>query len=677
MSCIHRVLSRPLWILFIFLLLAESVLASSFSRSIAVVDMNGRTIELEDTPKRVVSLVPSATEALFAMAAGDLVVGLTLHDTYPHGMNEKAIVGSFSDPSAEEIEKLQPDMILLSRFHSRIGKRFESSGIPLVYVDTLTMREGFKMLELMGQISGRREEAAAQIACIRSQLDLVSRKVAKIPPEKRKRVMRLMGSDSIMTPGDDSFQNELIRYAGGIPPSLGKSGHVVPVSEKEWVKFDPQVVYYCGHEGTLSKKFFHKPGWKDVEAVSKGNIECFPCSLTCRASVHMGDFVQWLAGVIYATELSEENTRISPDRAVKSRPLEIELPYVKTAQVIEGTLNDFPTQTLCIDFAEPMVCLSSLTGSVSGITTAGNHYLSPPLWKRPHRVALGDLKGEVCRIVGRDPSACSFLFTGARMDSLSVVKTRYKDMTAFALVTAGVKGNAVRAGVDEGLFYEPGTINIVILTNMRLTPRAMTRAIISATEAKSAALQDLDIRSSYSPRRQATGTGTDEVLVVEGRGPTVECAGGHCKMGELISKAVYKAVKESISLQNGIVAGRSVLQRIEDRKIDLSELVSQCAQFSREERARIHRNLQRLLLDPVHAGFLESAFALGAAHDAGLVCDLQSFGEMCRHECEKIAGYKTDSWTPFTPESFASEPVRTALDALLNGLYLQERKISR
>lgn len=443
------------------------------------------------------------------------------------------------------------------------------------------------------------------------------------------------------------------------------------------MKFDPQVVYYCGHERSLSRKFFDKPGWKDVQAVRKGNIECFPCSLTCRASVHMGDFVQWLAGVIYAEEFREEKTKISPDRALKSRLLTIDLPYVKSAQVMEGTLNDFPTQTLCIDFVEPMACLNSLEGSVSGVMTAGNHYSSPPLWKRPHRVTIEDLKREACRIVERDPSTSSFLYTGARMDSLAVVKTEYKDMKVFALDTAGVKGNAMRAGVDNGVHYEPGTINIVLLTNMRLTARARTRAIISATEAKSAALQDLDIRSTYSSRYQATGTGTDEVLVVEGRGPTIECTGGHCKMGDLISKAVYQAVKESISLQSGVVSGRSVFQRIEDRKIDLQALVTECGKFSREEGARIHRNLQRLLLDPVYAGFLESAFAIGAAHDAGLVCDLQSFRNMCRNQSDKVGGGKTDTWIPFTPESFASEPVRMALDALIDGLYRKERRISR
>jgi len=59
-------------------------------------------------------------------------------------------------------------------------------------------------------------------------------------------------------------------------------------------------------------------------------------------------------------------------------------------------------------------------------------------------------------------------------------------MEILALVTAGVKSNAVRMSKDTGRYYEPGTINIILLPNMKLTSRAMTRAIISATEAKTA-----------------------------------------------------------------------------------------------------------------------------------------------------------------------------------------------
>jgi ABC-type Fe3+-hydroxamate transport system substrate-binding protein/adenosylcobinamide amidohydrolase len=669
MCSIRSFLKATLLVLFFALLVGGGVYAADSSFPITVTDTGGQTVRLKDIPKRVVSLVPSATETFFALGAGDLIVGLTHHDTYPRETNNKTVVGGFFNPSPEIIEKLKPEAILFSSFQEKIHQRFSESQIPLIQVDTRTMEDGFRMIELVGKITNKDEEAATKIGRIREQLDLVSRKVAKIPEAKRKRVMRLMGSDVIMTPGDGSFQNDLIRCAGGIPPSLGKAGAVVPVTQEEWMNFNPQVIYYCGNEWKLSKKFFDKPGWKDVEAVRNGNYAHFPCDLTCRASVNMGEFVSWLAGVIYAEELANQNKSLALDRVLRSRAINIDLPYVKSAQVTNGTMHDFPTQTLLIDLTKPMSCLNSLAGSASGITTVGNHYLSPPLWTIGHGLSIDSLKDNVCKVSARVPGRTSFLFTGAKMENLSVQRVEYKDMTVYALVTAGVETNAIRASVDEGKFYEPGTINVIILTNMRLSPRAQTRAIISATEAKSAALQDLDIRSSYSPRSQATGTGTDEVLVVEGRGKTLENAGGHSKLGELIAKAVYSGVKESIALQNGLLSDRSVFQRLNERKIDLYELVTECGKFSREDSFRTYADLEKLLLNPAHAGFLESVFALNTACDSGLVCDLQFFEEICRHKCEEIAGRKTDTWIEFVPEDFASKPLRMALNAFLNGLY--------
>ena len=222
----------------------------------------------------------------------------------------------------------------------------------------------------------------------------------------------------------------------------------MPVTKEEWVKFNPQVIYYCGNEWSLSKKFFDKPGWKDVEAVRNSNYAHFPCDLTCRASVNMGDFVSWLASVIYADELADEKAKLTPDRALQSRSLTIDLPYVKSAQVIDGIMNDFPTQTLLIDFTEPMSCLNSLAGSLSGVAAVGNHYLSPPLWTTLHGLSMDALKQNVCSIAGRDVASTSFLYTGAKMDNLSVQKMKHGDMIVYALVTAGVKGNA-NAGVSR------------------------------------------------------------------------------------------------------------------------------------------------------------------------------------------------------------------------------------
>ena len=65
-------------------------------------------------------------------------------------------------------------------------------------------------------------------------------------------------------------------------------------------------------------------------------------------------------------------------------------------------------------------------------------------------------------------------------------------------------------------------------------------------EVKVIALQELDIRSSYNPDWQATGTGTDQIVVVSGKESSCTYAGGHAKIGELMARAVSRATTDAI-----------------------------------------------------------------------------------------------------------------------------------
>jgi len=104
-----------------------------------------------------------------------------------------------------------------------------------------------------------------------------------------------------------------------------------------------------------------------------------------------------------------------------------------------------------------------------------------------------------------------------------------------------------------GKFHDlPWTINVILLTNAALSNAAMARAIITVTEAKTAVLQDMDVRSSYNPQVQATGTGTDNVAVVSGDGSLIRYSGGHTVMGNMIAHATKEAIFEAIQRQNGI-----------------------------------------------------------------------------------------------------------------------------
>ncbi|MCS7095748.1 MAG: adenosylcobinamide amidohydrolase [Nitrososphaerota archaeon] len=162
------------------------------------------------------------------------------------------------------------------------------------------------------------------------------------------------------------------------------------------------------------------------------------------------------------------------------------------------------------------------------------------------------------RSLGLNARSISFISTGADMDNVAFCERFFQEFGVCCFATAGT-GNALRSGVDKANYverngrfeYVPGTINIIILSNALLTGGAMARAIITATEAKTAVLQDLDVRSSSSCELQATGTGTDNIIVVSGReeATPITWTGGHTKMGELIGVCTRMAVLGALEKQ--------------------------------------------------------------------------------------------------------------------------------
>ena len=612
---------------------------------IAFVDSVGSEIVVSQQPIRVVSLVPSITEILLSIGAGQSVVGITHQSALSPETDGKAIVGGFLSPDLKRVAELDPDIIFYSGIRSQVPDMF-GSGVLLVNLTAGSIEESFSHISLLGRMFSREMEAETVISEQRRLMSVISDKTGRIPEDKKLRVIRLMGRDSVMVPGDDSFQNEYIRKAGGIAPEFGRNGNVIQVERSEWQQFNPQVIYGCGND-RKTVSLLQRPGWNEVDAVRNNRVLFFPCELTCRASTHSGYFVSWLSARLYPESFSEPDQQVLPDQVISREPLGIDFEYIESAERIESDIRDFRNRSVMINFNRPVTVLSSLEGWRENIRHVGNHYFPPPAWGLGHQQGLESLRNHTLGVLGQNGHDTAMLFTGADMNNLAITSHSYKDMRVTALVTAGVLGNAVRMAADAGSYYElasavdnkkPGTINILLFTNTTLSPRAMTRAIISATEAKSAALQDMDIRSSYSSgRNPATGTGTDNILVVQGSGPVVDATGGHTKMGELLAKAVYEGVTEAVWKQNKVAAGRSVFQRLRERKISLRQL-------SREyildpSRAQL---LERLLLNPQYQSFVYAALTISDAYERGLIDDLSAFRLWSRDVAEEISGNKVE-----------------------------------
>ena len=642
--------------------------ASATRYPVQVTDAQGREVHFDQRPLRVVSLVPSATEILFAIGAQDVLQGHTIHDGALPGAQCLPRVGGYFSPSWKKIRQLQPDLLILAGIHEKAAARAIGPECRVLTLETRHLEDAHDHVRLLGRVFDRESNAEAVIARNRETLELIRAKTMKIPLAERKRVMRIMGRERLMAPGDDSFQNEMIRAAGGIPPHWGETGPVVTVNRDAWLRFDPEVIYGCGGDRQVVEEILGGAGWNEAKAITGGRIVYFPCDLTCRAATHLGDFVAWLASEIYPQVFADAANRIRPEQIIGSRSLEIDLAYVTNARVVTGILDDFPNKSLIIDFDRPQAIVSSLEGRRTGVVTVGNHYSPPPCWAPGHHLGLDQVRNRVYGLLGKSAESTSFLFTGADMDHLSVQQAQFGDTRVFALITAGVQSNAVRMSQDTGSYDEPGTINIILLSNRALSPRAMTRALISATEAKTAALTDLDIRSSATPAvNAATGTGTDNIIVVGGAGAPADNAGGHGKMGELIGRAVYAGVRKAILRQNGLIPERDVFQRLRERRIDLYPLAASTTCDRGRKGSDLAAAVEELLLEPRYAGFVQAALAVSDARTRELIEDSSVFESWCRSIASEIAGETVAQLDQVSFPQPQPQPLEQALRALFTG----------
>lgn len=227
----------------------------------------------------------------------------------------------------------------------------------------------------------------------------------------------------------------------------------------------------------------------------------------------------------------------------------------------------------------------------------------------------------VCKRYGLPADRCVTLGTAANMQYASLKHKTFRDLEVVAICTGGVETNAGRAG-DPASHYEYegcfekldnvgsvpayGTINTMLFINKELTEGALVRTMMTATEAKSAALQELIVPSRYSDGL-ATGTGTDQIGVACRIGANVPLtgAGKHGKLGELIGRTVHDAVKETLRLQNGLEPSRQrsveiLTQRFGNSRELMIEAV--CSYLTEGDFDLFRKNFLCIDRDPLVAG---------------------------------------------------------------------------
>ena len=242
----------------------------------SVVDGVGREVVLPGTAQRIVSIAPSNTEILFAIGAGDQIVGRDDVSDYPPEALDVASIGStYGELNTEAILALEPDLVLAATITSpEQVQTLEVLGIPVFLLANPEDFSGLlENIKLVGVLTGHETEAEALAAGLHERIEAVTQKAADA--ELVSVFYEVDGTDPTApwTTGAGTFQDVLIRLVGGENIAVDIAGWG-QMSLEEIVTRDPQVVIFG--EGawvpTTVESYSDRSGWGEIAAVVDGRV---------------------------------------------------------------------------------------------------------------------------------------------------------------------------------------------------------------------------------------------------------------------------------------------------------------------------------------------------------------------------------------------------------------------
>ena len=166
-----------------------------------------------DVPHRIVSLMPSLTEDLFAIGAGPLVVGVSEFTDFPPAAAKLPVVATFASADAERIVTLHPDVVVGITSQTAPAADVRKAGIRTVLLDDDGFDDIFRDIEALGLLTARDDDARALTDRLRARTTALMRGVHK--RVRKLRVFIVLGIGPIFTVGESSYIGKLIALAGG------------------------------------------------------------------------------------------------------------------------------------------------------------------------------------------------------------------------------------------------------------------------------------------------------------------------------------------------------------------------------------------------------------------------------------------------------------------------------
>lgn len=269
--------------------------APAFPRT--VVDFQGRSSLVAARPQRIVSIGPSNTEFLFALGAGDRVVGVDDFSDFPVGVSTKEKVGGVK-VSIEKVVSLRPDLVVTVKFSDGTIERLAGVGLTVIVVDPQSLADVSRTAVLLGTAVGADGQGLA--SDLERRVDAVRQRTRGVA---RPRVFHEVDASDPSRPftvGPGSYIAELIDVAGGANVAASAASPYPQLSLEEVVRADPEVIVLADADyGVTAEHVAARPGWSAISAVKNGRVVPISDSLVSRPGPRVAEAAEAYARLLH------------------------------------------------------------------------------------------------------------------------------------------------------------------------------------------------------------------------------------------------------------------------------------------------------------------------------------------------------------------------------------------
>lgn len=268
------------------------------------IEYNGQKINVPKNIERIISTAPSNTEVLIDLGLSDKIVAIDKYSSDVEGLKGNIEKLDFSNPDAEKIIKLNPDIIIASSHNkTETGqdpfKAIEEAGIPVVYIPSSTSIDGiYNDIKFISSLFSKDEKGNEIIANMKKEINSIQ-DISKNIKNKKKVYFEIGSSPNLFSFGEGTFLNEMIEIVGAENIFKDKKQWISP-TEESVIKSNPDVILTNeGYIENATNIIKARNGWENINAIKNNNVYMIDMNSSSRPSQHIIKALKEMAKSIY------------------------------------------------------------------------------------------------------------------------------------------------------------------------------------------------------------------------------------------------------------------------------------------------------------------------------------------------------------------------------------------